>query len=582
MFPKTFLPLLTVGFSLAWLILINGLNEIPPDSGDGIMHFFIAQASWENPLLFLDHWGKPLFTLLSSPFAQFGFQGIIVFQLFVFSATCLIGFKILEKLNCASSITSLLPLLLVLTNDYVTTVLSALTEPLFNLFVVGCLYLLLNKKWLLFAIFLSFTPYLRSEGQLCIVIGIVMLILNKQYIYIPFIFSGFLIYSVIGYLSLTNFWWYFTENPYHLSNDIYGKGTWYHYLVSYKNYLGNHGLLLLILSVILVIRKRKDFNTLELHCFLFSFAIFFGILTAHSYFWATGQNGSIGLTRITTQGLPLVLICCLFIISKYKAYSLKLNTTMIEVGFLVTCLFFLINTKKWPIEASGIDLDLVHTALFLETNSTTNQTIFYHHPLLALKMKANPLLKKQRLNFHYGHNLDLELNSTIKKGDILVWDSHFGPREAGIPFEKIQNNPKLTSIKQFNSNKDERVHVYQHQDTNLRASIQYDTLLAYLSITLDSKEFYDILSIPKKDSKATIEIVLENLATACHIVCTNEPILDYQSISLKKGKVKLRFDLKAYTNYKIYVWNPDKKHVKLSLSELVLISDKFPAIQTKR
>ncbi|NNK80780.1 MAG: hypothetical protein HKO93_04710, partial [Flavobacteriales bacterium] len=51
------------------------------DTGDGIAHYQIARFSWSHPELFLHHWGKPLFTLLSSPFAQIGFNGMITFNL---------------------------------------------------------------------------------------------------------------------------------------------------------------------------------------------------------------------------------------------------------------------------------------------------------------------------------------------------------------------------------------------------------------------------------------------------------------------------------------------------------------------
>ena len=94
----------SLGISIFWLILTHFQNEIPPDTGDGIMHFFMSQASWENPTLFLEHWGKPFFILLSSPFAQFGFTGLIVFQVLVHFFICIFGYKITKLLEISPNV----------------------------------------------------------------------------------------------------------------------------------------------------------------------------------------------------------------------------------------------------------------------------------------------------------------------------------------------------------------------------------------------------------------------------------------------------------------------------------------------
>ena len=50
------------------------------DTGDSVVHYFFARYAFQNPMLFLDHWAKPFFTLLASPFAQFGFSGMKLFN----------------------------------------------------------------------------------------------------------------------------------------------------------------------------------------------------------------------------------------------------------------------------------------------------------------------------------------------------------------------------------------------------------------------------------------------------------------------------------------------------------------------
>ena len=59
--------------------IIYLIADSPYDTGDGIVHYQIARYSWEHPHLLLYLWGKPFFTLISSPFAQFGLKGMYVF-----------------------------------------------------------------------------------------------------------------------------------------------------------------------------------------------------------------------------------------------------------------------------------------------------------------------------------------------------------------------------------------------------------------------------------------------------------------------------------------------------------------------
>ena len=69
------------------------------DNGDSVQHYLISKYAWQHPVLFLDHWGKPLFTLLSSPFSQFGMEGMKVFNLIVFTSTLFLTGKIAQNLQ---------------------------------------------------------------------------------------------------------------------------------------------------------------------------------------------------------------------------------------------------------------------------------------------------------------------------------------------------------------------------------------------------------------------------------------------------------------------------------------------------
>lgn len=225
---------ITLTFSFVWLIVIHFLNEIPFDVGDGIMHFNISQASWSDSQLFIHHWGKPLFILLSSTFAQLGFSGIVFFNILIFIITVFFAWKISSNLEIPPLFQAAYPLVLISIFDYSSCILSGLTEPLFSLFIMIAFWLILSKKWFWFAFIISFMPFIRSEGQLPILIAFLLLSILGKWKSIPFLLTGFIIYGILGIFLIGDFWWYFTNSPYEWSNDIYGSGNWYDYLKSYK------------------------------------------------------------------------------------------------------------------------------------------------------------------------------------------------------------------------------------------------------------------------------------------------------------------------------------------------------------
>lgn len=437
-------------FCISWLVYMMLHNEVPIDVGDGITHFFISQASWDVPSLFLNHWGKPFFILVSSPFSQFGFDGLFVFNILVFIFTVLIGYSILEKKGVTIWLQILFPLLLLNAHDIANTVLGGLTEPLFNLAVIAALYLLLEKKYVFFAILVSLLPFMRSEGQLPIILAVILLVYNKSYKIIPLLFSGFLVYAIIGLIVNGDFWWYFTDSPYSMGNNIYGHGTWSHYFLSYKNYIGNPGLYILILAIpaMFVLAFQRRWKDLEFEWWFFAYGIFMGVLLSHSYFWAAGKNGSIGLTRIATQGVPIFLLLHIYYLSKFRFFNhwiMKILFGFLTLGIVQGIL----KSKDYPNQATPFEKQIIKSAEYVKSLNIQNNSVFYHFPLFCFAYGENSYSQKGHTIFSSFLNLEKELKETLKPGDLIVRDSHFGPVEMLLPLNKIENYPELVKIKEF-------------------------------------------------------------------------------------------------------------------------------------
>ncbi|MBI1835893.1 MAG: hypothetical protein HYR91_01370 [Flavobacteriia bacterium] len=445
-----FLKVSTLFFCVFWYVWMYFNNEIPPDSGDGIMHYFLSNASWENPTLFLHHWGKPLFILLSSPFSQFGFGGIVGFNILVFFLSVLVAWKIAAKLEVNKWFQLLFPLILVNIQDFSLTVLGGLTEPLFNFFFLISFWFLMTKQWTFLAIIVSFLPFLRSEGQLPIVLVLMMLLYLKQFKSLPFLILGFIIYALIGYFVNGDFWWYFTKSPYSMNNGIYNQGQWNHYLMSYKNYLGNIGLFIFIGAFIyLAIQSlKKHWLNLEFTLLFYVYGTFVGIVVLHSYFWATGQNASLGLTRITTQAMPAFILLNLYFLSKSKFGTYSYLQPMFGI-LAVIIAFSSVFTKHFPSKANPFEIQLLRAASDLKSSAKTYTHIFYHHPLFCFAFGDNPFKKNQTCVFYYCEDLEKEIDTQMKNEDLIVRDSQFGPQEQHLTLKKINASKRLKLIKEY-------------------------------------------------------------------------------------------------------------------------------------
>jgi hypothetical protein len=567
--------LATIAFSLGWLYFNFQALSAPVDCGDGLMHFFISQASWEDPTFFLDHWGKPLFTLLSSPFAQFGFGGIILFNALVFLITVLVGWQILKKLNTTLPVQLLFPLLLLLTPDYANNILGGLTEPLFGLFLVLACWAWIEDKFMLFALFAGATLFLRSEGQLVMLFALALLLLAKQWKSIFFLVVPFIVYAFIGLLALDDFWWYFTKSPYSMDNSFYGVGSYWHYINEFKSYLGIHGLAIAWIGfsgvVYYFFKKKLDFKLFGL--IVLSYGTFLGIIAAHSYFYGSGQNGSMGLTRIATQGLPAFLIVNLYFFGALinpKTEPMKLSAYL----FPSLMVFLLCTTPYLKKGENRINNTLIAMGDFIKQEPLLkNKTIYAYHPLLAYALESNLKMKNQRLQQFSGLSF-LEDKSRLQFGDAIVWDSQFGPYEISIPLENFLQDSNLMLCKQETIPGDldyNGVYLFQFVPAEIKRNnhpSKAEKILLQNKTFTTKDEFVDVLDL--KPSKETYLLKATSSTTEnVHLVCVPNDNSDYQAIELNSEEKTFEFTVKRGLPYKIYLWNPDKKNYTLTIKSLV-------------
>jgi Gpi18-like mannosyltransferase len=109
----------------------------------------------------------------------------------------------------------------VFTPIYFALMSSGMTEIVFSLMLVLSVYLFFSEKYAASAIFISFLFLARTEGLAFELLFLIALIIRKQYRAIPWLATGFLVFSLIGLVfHYHDFWWLYNQRPYSTGNQF--------------------------------------------------------------------------------------------------------------------------------------------------------------------------------------------------------------------------------------------------------------------------------------------------------------------------------------------------------------------------
>ncbi len=416
------------------------------DAGDSISHFLFAKYAPHHPELYFNHWAKPVFVLLASPFAQFGFVGMKIFNALISLLTIFFTYKIAKQLNLKNAI--IVCAILIFTPVYFALTFSGLTEPLFALFIALGIYFLLNEKYLAACILFSFLPFVRSEGLILLgVIGIYLLAKGK-WKSIPWLATGHIIYSFAGYFVYHDLLWVFRKIPYATMDSVYGHGNLAHFAQQLFYFFGLPIYILFALGLLSIIWSsiKLKSNYQEQILFFLGFLTFF---IAHTLFWYFGIFGSMGLTRVFIAIMPIMGIIALKgynFLSEEIFGKMKIPQLLIKGLFLVAVIVFPFTENH---AALNFDRDLkltedqkaaTETAKFIVEHDWKNHRAIYAHPYLGMALNIDPFDSSKRMELNKG------VFNELKYGDIIIWDNLFALNDMKISKEDLDGNSELTSL----------------------------------------------------------------------------------------------------------------------------------------
>lgn len=441
-------------FAALVITLFNGTG----DSGDSILHYLFAKSAPKHPELYFNHWAKPVFTLLASPFAQFGFIGMKIFNALVVLMTIVLTHRTavnwqLKRPIFAALLIACAPLL-------IRHTFSGLTEPLFALFIAAGMFYTSRNKWAVACALVSFLPFVRSEGLIVITAFGLLLLVRRQWKAIPWLLFGHLVYSVAGWFHYKDILWVFTKIPYATTTSNYGNGDLFHFVDQLPFVIGIPSVLILAIGTLVLIVRwiRGQFNP-NLHALiLYGFLSYF---IAHSMFWYLGIFNSMGLNRVLLGIIPFIAILGLVgvntLLDGIKNQKIQLGiTSLIAVLLLTFPIWENPSSVHWQrdMNLSQEQQAAQEAADFAITQKEKGNRFIYLPPYLSMALRLD------HFDFDMRGDLHPIALKNIQPGDVLIWDNWFSPVDGHVTQQAIEESGSFKKLKEVKYRQEEREIVY--------------------------------------------------------------------------------------------------------------------------
>ncbi|RYZ21233.1 MAG: glycosyltransferase family 2 protein [Chitinophagaceae bacterium] len=440
-------PMLFFIFGLILMFATRGTG----DEGDSLMHYFYARYSFGNPEFFFDHWAKPIYVLLAAPFAQFGFLGVKFFNVCLATATLWLTHQFARRLGLphpwvAVVCAAFAPYMMIVSQ-------SALTEPLFGFWMMLGFYWLVSGRPGRGFTWLSFLPFVRSEGLIIFCALLVYIVLKRYWRYLPLLAAGHVVYSLAGWPVHGDLLWVFNKMTYATLSSQYGKGNWNDFLRRLPEIIGDVDKWLLYIGLLygaikmaarFLFRQRKAISSEEV---ALVYACFIGFFFAHTMFWAMGIFNSFGLIRVMMPIIPLGGIICargIQLIAQPVDKALRIPAVQWACVAIVAIFpfsgatVFAFNWKRdFGMKADQEAQDVMGQWVKKTYPDYKNYTFFFEpcHVSLALDINYFDTARHKRIYLDYDKNY-------FPSKSFLVWDDWFA-HSAGLDSARMANDTRF-------------------------------------------------------------------------------------------------------------------------------------------
>jgi glycosyltransferase involved in cell wall biosynthesis len=431
--------------------IISFLSQGSYGGADDLHHYRISRYSFSNPGFFFDHWGKPVFTALSSVFSQFGYNAAKLFNVLAALLAALFAW-LLAKNRGLKNDWLIIPFV-IFAPVFASLIPSAMTEITGAMLLILAAYLYFEEDYKWAAVVVSFLPFARTEGALIIPLFVFMFLLRKQWKAIPWIFTGLLFYSLVGGIYYGDFLWVINKFPYSsASAEIYGSGDLFFYIKGAKAIWGIPLSLLFVFGVgvhfFSLLKTKLSLKEKNIDEFVILLLPVLVIVSFHSLTWYLG-TGALALNRF------MVLIIPTFVFFSVKGFNfleakLSLNRPKLRLVLKIIVLAIVVRTAfsvyRFPVPIGQKEAVLKEALAYLVENQLDQNIIHYYDPHVFFFLGINP-----HDNSRVFESIPSVSNpgEGMAPGSILVWDAHFSANEGRLTLERVMGSDKMELVKEF-------------------------------------------------------------------------------------------------------------------------------------
>ncbi len=487
-----------LGLAAVYLLTVAwGLIAQAPWDDDCLARYYNVRNAFNEPTTFISLWNRPLFTFLFVLTLQFG-KHIIVFQMAVFAVLTYFALYKAAKTFKMPNAYLIIPFTAFQTFFFPISY-SALAEPLAACIIALGFLFYSRKQFLAFTLIGSLLPLARLELSPLLAFWALVLILEKQWKFIPLFVGPTLLWNFGGtYFRGDPIWLYSITLGKETVENKYGHTTFWHYFQRYNYVIGPVIFYYFMLGLFEKIYRRKPdwFVTLQFAAGFMIYVVFSwklnlghaagflrhlvalsplaAILALQGFnLWIDVIADKKQKMRILIYSIVIIILTLLFFSKKLfwhhsitedpeyvKLSIISLLTAVFAIGAYLGPTLFIKKQVRLGVTVMVVGLTIAYTLITEPPNKNfmpERQTMVKVSEWYVKNKLQNTKTYVNHTWFFYGQDLDKfddnfahvtqENLNKAEPGSIVIWESHYSHRLFGdVQLSYFENNPNFKEI----------------------------------------------------------------------------------------------------------------------------------------
>jgi len=466
---------------------------------DEIGHYVNMKDFWSDPFIILGNWPKPGYKIFMVIPSLFGYQAVVFFNSLIASATVYMTYLLLKAYNIKYAFFG--ALLLAFQPLFFDLSFRSYAEIFTSLLFVTMILFYKKEMFFLCGLVCGYIFTVRQEAAL---IGIILAIIfykKKDYKAIISIAIFPLIFNIFGYLKSGDIFYIITEMTMLGSMDFGGaERGFFHYFKVYIFIIGPVCLTLFLLGYFGFLsdtKKIKEYITrYDMIYLVFTIAFMTQVMIMlkgtnpgtwrymlqvsplAAFFATAGLNNlsSVNFKKTNHIITGIFLFIVIAALSR-KSNGLDLlsisdftNFAVVSLTFLLTIMLFSSDSREYlnklsvvlvilsvvwffisfePRKLSPENMTVKQVGEYISKNEFTDKKIYITTQMTSPIILFGDVSPERKKNFIH---LNSENLSKAEKGDLVIWDNHYGYRpeyKNDVKLESLEKNPEYKKLDQF-------------------------------------------------------------------------------------------------------------------------------------